>query len=240
MSRRPSAPDRAPFIGSAVLHVAILALIAVSSAFKPEPMIFETIAIDLVSPPPTVEAPDPTPAEQQLVVEAPPEAQPDPTPPAPQPEKRPEPEPERQPERRPTPPAPQPTPPEPDPQRQPARGPDADRSSPGGENINVRMEGLRRDFPEYYNNIVLQIKRCFRPPKEGRWQTTVMFVIRRDGVVQSDDIDVTKGSGNVGFDFQAMGAVECAGERFGPLPADLPLDRLPVQFTFTPAGAGGP
>jgi outer membrane biosynthesis protein TonB len=201
-------------------------------------MIFETIAIDLVSPPPTEEAPDPTPAEQQLVVEAPPEAQPDPTPPAPQPEKRPEPEPQRQPERRP--PAPQPTPPEPEPQRQPARGPDADRSSPGGENMNIRMEGLRRDFPEYYNNIVFQIKRCFRNALQGRWQTTIVFAISRDGGVDPDNIQVAKASGNVRFDIQAQGAVECAGARFGPLPADLPLDRLPIQFTFTPAGAGGP
>ena len=39
------------------------------------------------------------------------------------------------------------------------------------------------------------------------------------------------------FDFEAIGAVECAGQgRFGQLPDELPYDRLPVQFDFRPPG----
>jgi hypothetical protein len=44
-------------------------------------------------------------------------------------------------------------------------------------------------------------------------------------------------SGSTAFDFEAIGAVECAGQgRFGQLPDELPYDRLPVQFDFRPTG----
>jgi TonB family protein len=89
------------------------------------------------------------------------------------------------------------------------------------------MEGLRRDFPEYYNNIIRQINRCFRPP-EGNWVTTLTFKIRRDGTVT--DLQFAQRSGNTAYDYVAMEAVECAGQgRFGPLPEDLPAE-FPVQF----------
>jgi len=228
----------------------------VSSAFRPEPMVFETFAINLVSPPPAVEAPvqQPEPPREELVVERPVETapQPEPTPPLPpppqvrteptpappprQPEPTPQPRPEPPPQRTPPPPPPEP---EPTPTREPVQGPDAQPSRQGGENIMVRMEGLRRDYPEYYNNIVRQIERCYARPAQGsRWQTTVYFVINRNGSVAETRV-VTQ-SGSAAFDLDALGAVECAGrnERFGPLPADLPFDRLPIQFTFSPAGPG--
>jgi outer membrane biosynthesis protein TonB len=232
---------RGPFIGSLLVHVAILALFWSSTVFRPEPIVFESFAIQLYSPPPAVEAEEYSAPQEELVVEKPPEMQPDPAPPEPKPEVRTEdPPPRPEPEPRPTTPAPQPTtPPETEPERQPARGPDAVPSSSGGENINVRMEGLRRDYPEYYNNIVRQITRCFRPPREGRWETTIQFVIGSDGVVVGES-QVAKKSGNVNFDFLALGAIECASGRFGSFPDDLTLDRLAIQFTFTPAGAGGP
>jgi TonB family protein len=89
------------------------------------------------------------------------------------------------------------------------------------------MEGLRRDFPEYYNNIIRQINRCFRPP-EGNWVTTLTFKIRRDGTVT--DLQFVQRSGNTAYDYVAMEAVECAGQgRFGPLPEELPPE-FPVQF----------
>ena len=105
-----------------------------------------------------------------------------------------------------------------------------------GEDINVRLEGVRRDYPQYYENIIRQINRCFRRPTEGSWETTVSFVILRDGSVA--DADFLSRSGNMAFDLQAYRAVvDCAGKgRFGPLPDDLPYDRLPVSFDFRPSG----
>ena len=76
-------------------------------------------------------------------------------------------------------------------------------------------------------------------PIRGQFETVVDFVIMRDGSVPEQSLNVSKKSGNQSFDFMAMGAIECAGTRFGALPEDLPYDRLPIRFKFTPAGAGG-
>jgi hypothetical protein len=97
------------------------------------------------------------------------------------------------------------------------------------------MEGLRRDYPEYYNNIIRQIQRCFRPPPGANLETVIYFAIQRDGTVR--DIRFVTRSGNAAFDFEAMGAVECAGRgRLGPLPEDLPYESQPVNFQFRPSG----
>ena len=104
-----------------------------------------------------------------------------------------------------------------------------------GEGLEVRIEGLRRDYPAYYNNIIRQVLRCFRWRDGGRWETEVFFYIERDGT--AEDIEFLSRSGNTAFDFEAMGAVDCAGNgRFGPLPDDLPYDRFPIKFSFRPQG----
>ena len=194
-------------------------------------MVFETIQIDLYSPPPAEEAPEPTPPpSEELVVESPIEDSPPPEvaePESPSDTPPPEPEPDR--------PLPETEPEEAEPEQ--PRGPEPEPSDLGGEDIEVRMEGLRRDYPQYYERIVTQIERCFRPPRGGRWETVVYFVIERDGTVS--DLRFVRQSGNASFDFQALGAVECASGRFGPLPEDLPMRNLPIQFSFRPAGAVG-
>ena len=63
----------------------------------------------------------------------------------------------------------------------------------------------------------------------------MLFWITRDGT--ATDIDFESRSGNLAFDFEAIGAVECAGQgRFGPLPEDLPYERFPIRFQFQPSG----
>jgi TonB family protein len=203
-------------MGSAAIHTLVVALMWLSSVVQPRPMEFITFEFELVAPsaperPPEEEPPA---VEEELVVETP-----EPPPPEPEPdpvveEVDPEPEPE---ELRAPPPDPAPTP-----------------SSP--EEINVRMEGLRRDFPVYYQNIVDQINRCFRPGNRRGLETRVSFVIERDGTVSREEI--VESSGVLDFDLDAVAAVECAGGRFGPLPADLPYDQLPVLFRFQPRGQG--
>jgi outer membrane biosynthesis protein TonB len=65
--------------------------------------------------------------------------------------------------------------------------------------------------------------------------TSVTFSIRRDGSVT--DLAFESRSGNASFDFEAMGAVECAGQgRFGPLPEELPYEVQPIRFEFRPSG----
>jgi len=236
--RRLDPFDRRALAFSIVMHGAFIVLF-LATTLRREPTIeFIAYQIDLVSPPPAVAAEEFTPAEEEFVVERPEER------PSPEPQARPEPRPEPPPrveERRPEPtPAPPPPPPEPRPEPvepRPAAGPNpTTEPEPArtGEGINVRMEGLRRDYPEYYNNIIRQIQRCFRPPAGANAEAVVDFVIQRDGTVR--DIRFVTRSGNAVFDFEAMGAVECAGSgRFGALPEDLP-DQFPIRFQFRPVG----
>ena len=189
----------------------------------------------MVSPPPAVQAEAVQPATEQMVVE-----RPDPTPPV---EEDPEPEQDVVPVVEEDEPPPKPPEPESTPVEELAEEEVTVSSAPedppedaeeSGDDINVRMEGLRRDHPVYYNNIILQIKNCFRPPRDGRdWWTAVRFTILSDGSVEA--LEFVRRSGSSDFDFRAMGAVECAGNgRFGPLPDDLPFQ--PVQFDFRPGG----
>ena len=64
-------------------------------------------------------------------------------------------------------------------------------------------------------------------------------MIEDDGSVRESRF--LRRSGNPAFDYTTMEAVvECAGQgRFGPLPEDLPYDRLPIRFTFRPGSASG-
>jgi hypothetical protein len=226
--RRRERPGKKPLYASAGVHVAALILVWISQMADMTPADFETIQITLVSPPPAVEAPEPEPVvEEEVQVETP----------EPVPEEEPPPviEEEVQEEER---PAPTPTPPPPEPE--PETGDPEPSDEVSGEDINIRMEGLRRDYPEYYDNIVRQIRRCFEYRGSGRLETTLIFFISRDGTVDGRSIDFYQRSGNVNFDYAAMGAVECAGRgRFGPLPEDLGLDRLPILFSFEPLGRQG-
>jgi hypothetical protein len=145
---------------------------------------------------------------------------------------------EIEPEPEPPPPEPEPTPPAPREEPQPAttvETPEEPEAETSGEAINVRIEGLRRDYPEYYNNIILQINRCFRTQwrQGGGWEAVVAFTLGRDGI--ATDLDFMRRSGNVSFDYVAMGAVECAGRgRFGALPDDFPWEGVRISFTFEP------
>mgnify|MGYP001162400768 CR=1 FL=1 len=116
--------------------------------------------------------------------------------------------------------------------------PDPEVETPG-EDLNVRMEGIRRDYPEYYNNILRQMQRCFRWRGEDNLRARVYFVINRDGSVS--EIDILESSRNIRFNIEAMGAAECVGSRgrLGPLPEALPFDQLPIVFYFEPRSGQG-
>ena len=225
--RRRERPGRTQLFASAGVHVVAIVLAWSAQVSAPDPNAFETFQITLVSPPPAQEAAEPEPVVQEEVVVETPEPVPVEEPPpvieeTPRVEEKPK-------------PTPTPTPPPTEPVEE--AGDPKPSEEVGGEDLNIRMEGLRRDFPEYYGNIIRQIQRCFEYRGEGRLETSVDFYISRDGTVDGGSIDFYQRSGNVNFDYAAMGAVECAGTgRFGPLPEELGLDRLPIRFTFTPRG----
>jgi len=217
------------------LHGCLFTLAFFTSLVDRSPMEFVTYEIEMVSPPPAVQA-EIQPAMEELVVE-----RPEPTRPI-----------EEEPEQEVVPieelddPEPEPSPEEDRPTEElteveeeetPPSAPDPppDEIDESGEGINVRLEGVRRDYPAYYNNIIRQIFNCFRWRGGGSWEATVFFMIEREGTVA--EMRFLSRSGSTAFDFEAIGAVECAGQgRFGQLPDELPYDRLPVQFDFRPPG----
>lgn len=229
--------DKKAMLLSLVLHGAVFTVGWLSTFHRRPRYDFIAYDVELVSPPPAVQAEETAPAREELVVERP---QPEPAP-APEPQPEPEEAQVEEPEPEPAQPEPEPTPPKPEEAEESAPAvtdlPPEKAAEESGEGINVRMEGLRRDYPEYYNNIILQIQRCFRWRSGGSWRTTVQFIIHRDGSVS--DLSFVKQSGNTSFDFEAMGAVDCAGQgRFGALPEDLPYESLPILFDFSPSGGG--
>jgi outer membrane biosynthesis protein TonB len=243
----PRRPGRGPVASSVVLHLAAGLMAWLGQSWAQRPMEFVAYEMNLVTFADLEEPEEFTVAQTDLEVETPddppptPPREPEPPPPDPEPAPTPtppRPPPERRPERPPE-PAPQPREqPAPAPQRErppEATSPEATSSS----EIVARMEGLRRDYPAYYDQIQREIYRCFRPPAGvDRATTIVRFEIRRDGRVPNSSIRLFQRSGNTSFDLTAVAAVECAGAgRFGPLPEDLPFDALPVQFTFSPRGS---
>ncbi len=238
--RSRSRADARPALGSVVVHGVALALAWVAATRRPEPIDFVSFQIDMVSMPAAADLGSP-------VVEVPPAAQPpaaEPTPAPPEPAKAetkapPAPEPKKEPTpapapttapstARPTTPTPKPT----------TSGPTTDRAtgSESADAINIRIEGLRRDYPAYYNNIILQIQRCLRWAGSEPFETELYFVIEKNG--SASNVAFVRRSRSYAFDTEAMGAVECAGARFGPLPDDFQFDRLPVRFTFRPRSTG--
>ncbi|MEJ2539724.1 MAG: energy transducer TonB [Gemmatimonadota bacterium] len=242
--RQGRGPSRRSLLSSVLFHVVVGVSALLATLGPAEPNTFITYEIEIVSPPAQqVEEEDtPAPATEELQIERPDEA--------PEPETTEEavPLPEAEPEEAVPDPEPEETPPEPEPRPEPEETPPAATEAPeeesdvSGEDLEIRMEGLRRDFPEYYANIVTQIRRCFRPPSgvPSGLETVLYFVIRPDGTVT--DLRFVEQSGNPDLDYEALGAVgDCAGRgRFGPLPEDLPYERLPIQFTFRPSGDDAP
>lgn len=226
--RYRDAPGKKSLLASAAIHVVALVLAWHAQASTPDVQDFVTYQIDIVSPPPArmTETPAP-PQEEELVVETP-----DPVPPPEEPE--PDPVVEETPTREESRPEPTPTPPPPEPEPLEEAGDPDPSETESGEDINVRMEGLQRDYPAYYENIIRQMNRCMRFNGPGGLKTSVYFEINRDGSVNSRRVEFVSRSGNAGFDFAVMEAVECAGSgRLGALPPELGLDRFPIIFEVT-------
>jgi TonB family protein len=221
--RAGRSPGKAPVAGSIAIHLLVLASFFLAGITEAKiPMEFQTVEINLVSPPPTVKG-EPEPVETTAPVVTTPTPPPEP---APRPVDKPK-------------PATQAATPKPvvsKPSRpKPAQG---DRPQPvavGGEDLNIRQEGVPFPYPDYLAKIVTQLPRYLRPPPGVRNLTAeVVFSIRRDGSV--GDIELSRSSGNIDFDEKAVDAVENAGRaKFaGPLPEGYQNDKLFIRYTFVP------
>ena len=106
----------------------------------------------------------------------------------------------------------------------------------GADVANVNTGGVDFPYPGYISNITNQILLRFRP-SGGSLSATVRFVIKRDGSVDPNSIQIAESSRSWNFDQAAYAAVEAAAnsKAFGPLPGSFNEDILPVQFRFTPS-----
>jgi len=228
--RRRDGPGRSPVFFSVGLHGFFLMLV-VATNMQPEPVQLVTIELELVAmPAPASEVePAPAPEEEELTVDTP---EPEPLPEeesAAVLEDEPEPEPE-----------PRPDAPEPVPDAQPveeeAQPAPIDEPGTGTDDLDVRMRGVERDFPQYYANMQRQMRRCFRPPGRADLTASVDFVLDREGKVIDTTVRISEASRSVVFNLAVREAVECAGGgRFGPLPPEMGLEHAPFRFTFSPA-----
>jgi outer membrane biosynthesis protein TonB len=105
----------------------------------------------------------------------------------------------------------------------------------GADLANVDLGGTEFPYPAYQRNIVNRIAEQFRSTE--RRSAEVMFIIRRDGSVDPEQMQLVTRSGSYTFDNAALGAIEAVANRklFGPLPADFKNDALTVIFRFDPA-----
>ena len=123
-----------------------------------------------------------------------------------------------------------------------ATGPTGPRAAGGAEGgrgadvANVHIAGLQFPYPGYLQNIVRQVRLRFAPSARAQaLQADVAFLIHQDGSVS--DVRVVRKSGDYGFDLEARGAIESAGQAraFGALPDGFGADVLPVTFSFDPS-----
>lgn len=224
--RRPRVrPPRRDIVTSVLLHVAVIGgLWLAGVTLRPQLPAFEQYRVTLVSPPAQVEG-EPQPVETTTPVTAEPEPEPEPEPQPPEPTPTPPPTQTQAPVERPV---------ERQPEPAPAQGPDPKPVSIGGEDLDINMEGAEFPFPDYLENIQLQLSRYFRPGA-ANLEAEVVFYILRDGSV-GPNIRVVRRSPDFNFNLQAVEAVERAGQNrvFGPLPDGWQGDRLWISFTFYP------
>lgn len=227
IGRAQPKPDRRAVVGSVIFHGALLIALWGFTTIRPDEPEFEVYRVKLFSPPPQVEAAAPEPVARPTPIRPPqPVERITPTPPPPTPQPAPKPQTVEQP------PPEQPKPKEPE----PVAGPGAQADSPGGENIDVDLEGQDFPYPDYLANIILQLQRYLRWSGSPNLENQVMFYVDRSGGVGG--IRVLQRSGDINFDLQSVNAIEQAGRRgaFGPLPDGWVQDRLWVRFRFLPPG----
>lgn len=242
VTRDPRRPGRGPVLSSLALHVVFLATAWIVQRTFDDIIEYDTYQVEIITmgDPEELEISAPEPPVIARTQETPPEPEPEPEPEPPLPDPEPEivEEPEPEPEVRPEPD------PEPPPQPRTETPPVVERPPVTAETstaeMNIRMEGLRRDFPEYYARITARIDACFRPTGNPSGTVVLRFEIQEDGTIPGSSIRMQSRSGNPTLDIEAVGAVECAGRgQLGPLPDDLNSDVLSIQFTFTPRRGAG-
>jgi TonB family protein len=217
-----SRPGAGPVAISLAVHaLAVGAFFYASAARADHAIKYQTIAIHLVSPPPTEKGP-PQPVETTSAVVTAPKVEPKKAEP-----KVTKPKVETQSAEnkkvvsKPT-------------TAKPAQGARPKPGPVGGEGLNIVQEGVAFAYPEYTNNVIRKLIQYFRWEGTANLTAEVSFRIRPDGSISG--IELLRSSGNTAFDLAATDAVENAGRQkaMGPLPKNWQGPYLPIRFTFAP------
>lgn len=215
-------PGLGPIAISVVVHALAIGAFFVASASRDSHAIkYQTIAIHLVSPPPTVKGP-PQPVETtSAVVTAPKTETKKVEPTAVKPKVQTQSALDQKVVSKPT-------------TAKPAQGARPKPGPVGGEGLNIVQEGVAFAYPEYTSNVIRKLLQYFRWEGTANLTAEVSFNIRRDGSIVG--IELLRSSGNTVFDLAATDAVENAGRQkaMGALPKGWQGDRLPIRFTFAP------
>ncbi len=222
LRHRSGGPDPIAFVVSLLLHAAAVAVFFFAGkSLTPDVVEYKTVAIHLVSPPPTVRGPpEPTQTTEAVVttptVETPKVAEPAPAKPTPKTQSAID------------------TKVTSKPTAKPAQGLNPKPGPVGGEGLNINQDGIPFPYPDYLKNVIFRLESSLRWQGAANLTTEVGFYIRRDGSIAA--LKTLKSSGNMQFDVAAMEAVENASrsKAFGPLPKEWQGDRLAISFTFVP------
>lgn len=86
------------------------------------------------------------------------------------------------------------------------------------------------DMSAYFAEIKRRVKRNWDPSYSSQEQTTYLtFNVQKNG--QITDLQITKSSGSEKLDQESVAAVQNSAP-FAPLPADFPLEKLEIEFSF--------
>ena len=86
------------------------------------------------------------------------------------------------------------------------------------------------DMSAYFAEIKRRVKRNWNPSYSSQEQTTYLtFNVQKNG--QITDLKITESSGSEKLDRESVAAVQNSAP-FAPLPADFPLEKLEIEFSF--------
>lgn len=109
-------------------------------------------------------------------------------------------------------------------------------------NLLFMPDGLTKEEKEEAKNLGLfqylettnkKLKKSWRPiipPKNNRYQTAVLFIVKKDGSLDKNNMLIFQSSGNKEFDKSAIDTI--SKNNYAPLPEKYTYDKLVILFTF--------
>lgn len=109
-------------------------------------------------------------------------------------------------------------------------------------NLLFMPDGLTKEEKEEAKNLGLfqylettnkKLKKSWHPiipPKNNRYQTAVLFIVKKDGSLDKNNMLIFQSSGNKEFDKSAIDTI--SKNNYAPLPEKYTYDKLVILFTF--------